>query len=115
MAASGARRRLVVGIDLGTTHSVVAWAERDNPSSPKIFEIPQLVSTSEMAARPLLPSFLYAPLPGEIAADPWGDAPWAIGEVARRRGSEVPGRLVASSKSWLIHPAVDRTAPILPW
>ncbi len=27
----------------------------------------------------------------------------------------MPGRLVASAKSWLSHPAVDRSAPILPW
>jgi molecular chaperone DnaK (HSP70) len=27
----------------------------------------------------------------------------------------VPGRLVASAKSWLSHPQVDRMAPILPW
>ena len=27
----------------------------------------------------------------------------------------MPGRLVASAKSWLCHPGVDRSAPILPW
>jgi hypothetical protein len=27
----------------------------------------------------------------------------------------VPGRLIASTKSWLCHPGVDRTAPVLPW
>src|SRR5207247_683831 len=31
------------------------------------------------------------------------------------QGARVPGRLVASSKSWLCHAAVDRTAAILPW
>src|SRR5207245_1845187 len=35
--------------------------------------------------------------------------------LARDRGARVPGRLVASAKSWLCHAAVDRTAPILPW
>ena len=35
--------------------------------------------------------------------DPFGDAPWVLGEYARRRGAEVAGRLVASSKSWLVH------------
>src|SRR5207253_1842612 len=34
---------------------------------------------------------------------------------ARARGAQVPGRHVASAKSWLCHPAVDRTAAILPW
>jgi molecular chaperone DnaK (HSP70) len=109
------RKRLAVGIDLGTTHTVVAWADPDRHDPPQIFPIPQLVTPSEIEARPLLPSALYAPLPGEVSADPWGDAPWVVGELARRRGNEVPGRLVASSKSWLCHPGVDRGAPILPW
>ena len=104
-----------VGIDLGTTHTVVAWADLAGSAAPAILPIPQLVSATEMAPRPLYPSCLYAPAPGESAADPWGEAPWASGEHARRRGAEVPGRLVASAKSWLCHPGVDRAAPILPW
>ena len=109
------RKRLAVGIDLGTTHTVVAWADLHGDAPPQIFPVPQLVTPSEIEARPLLPSALYAPLPGEVSADPWGDAPWVVGELARRRGGEVPGRLVASSKSWLCHPGVDRGAAILPW
>ncbi len=104
-----------VGIDLGTTHTVVAWADLTAPSTPTVFPIPQLVAPAEIAARPLFPSCLYAPVPGEVVADPWGEAPWTSGELARRRGAEVPGRLVASAKSWLCHPGVDRAAPILPW
>jgi molecular chaperone DnaK (HSP70) len=104
-----------VGIDLGTTHTLVAWTDPARPASPEIFEVPELVTSGEVEARPLLPSFLYAPLAGEVHADLWDDAPWVIGELARRRGQEVPGRLVSSSKSWLCHPGVDRTAAILPW
>src|SRR5207247_491941 len=37
------------------------------------------------------------------------------GLFAREQGARVPARLVASSKSWLCHAAVDRTAAILPW
>src|SRR5580658_41849 len=66
-------------------------------------------------ARPLLASMLFASLPGERSEDPFGDAPWILGEMARRRGAEVAGRLVASSKSWLTHGGVDRRAAILPW
>jgi molecular chaperone DnaK (HSP70) len=106
---------LVVGIDLGTTHTVVAWADAARAADIRLFEIAQLVGPDEVALRPLLPSFLYAALEGERAADPWRDAPWTIGEHARRRGQEVPGRLVTSAKSWLSHSAVDRTAAILPW
>jgi molecular chaperone DnaK (HSP70) len=104
-----------VGIDLGTTHTVVAWADLAHAAAPAVFAIPQLVAPAEVLARPLFPSCLYAPVPGETVADPWGEAPWVSGELARRRGAEVPGRLVASSKSWLCHPRVDRAAPILPW
>ncbi|MDX1605529.1 MAG: Hsp70 family protein, partial [Candidatus Competibacterales bacterium] len=80
-----------------------------------------------MAPRPLLPSFRYHPAAGELDPAecrlPWPEPrlegvdlpPGVVGELARERGSRVPGRLVASAKSWLSHAAVDRTAAILPW
>jgi hypothetical protein len=47
---------------------------------------------------------------------PWdASATYAVGEFARNHGAKVPGRLVSSAKSWLCHPGVDRTAPLLPW
>jgi molecular chaperone DnaK (HSP70) len=103
----------VVGIDLGTTNTAVAWS--DEAGNVAVFDVPQLVTPAEIEARPLFPSKLYAPVAGEVKGDPFGDGPWVLGEAARRRGLEVPGRLVASAKSWLCHAAVDRTAPILPW
>src|SRR5262245_4523344 len=108
--------RYVVGIDLGTTHTVVAYAPIDprrtkTAPEPTVFPIPQLVTTRESEPLLLLPSCLYAPLPGEVS----GDALWITGEAASRRGAEVTGRFVASAKSWLSHAAVDRTAAILPW
>lgn len=105
----------VVGIDLGTTNTIVAWAEVGGASPLNIFPIPQLVTAGETEARALFPSCLYVPLAGEVTTDPFLDAPYATGEFARRRGSEVPGRLVASAKSWLCHAGVDRSAAILPW
>jgi molecular chaperone DnaK (HSP70) len=117
-SSAAARRRSsskAVGIDLGTTHTVVAFADLDGRAPPAVFPIPQLVAPAEIEARPLFPSCLYAPVPGEVVADPWGEAPWVSGALAQRRGAEVPGRVVVSSKSWLCHPRVDRAAPILPW
>ncbi len=116
--------RFAVGIDLGTTNTVVAWAPIDgeaggahdrSAAKARVFDVPQLVAQGEVGKRALFPSALYAPLEQELLQDPFGDAPWILGEHARRRGAEVPGRLVASSKSWLVHADVDRTAPILPW
>ena len=117
----------LVGIDLGTTHSVVAYADATEAQAEiQVFVIEQLVAPGEVAARPLLPSVRYHPAPGELAEEdrrlPWqpdslsqGLPDAVMGELARELGSKVPGRLVTSAKSWLSHPAVDRTAPILPW
>lgn len=116
-------KQYAVGIDLGTTHTVVAYAE---PGSREIrlFDIEQLVAPGEIKALPLLPSLRFHAAPGELPENelrlPWStieDAQQAvvIGTLARRLGAQVPGRLVASAKSWLSHGAVDRLAPILPW
>ncbi|HEY8504436.1 MAG TPA: Hsp70 family protein [Gemmataceae bacterium] len=117
--------RYLVGIDLGTTNSAVAFV--DLQSQPRgggvklqTFPIAQLVGPGEMGERPLLPSYLYLPgphdLPPGAAALPWKpDAHEVVGEFAREQGSRVPGRLVSSAKSWLCHAGVDRIAPLLPW
>ena len=52
-------------------------------------------------------------MPAEtIATNPSADD---IRAKQRARGADVPGRLVASAKSWLCHATVDRSAAILPW
>jgi molecular chaperone DnaK (HSP70) len=113
--------RYIVGIDLGTTNSVVAYADatQDNPS-PAVFEIPQVTAPGTVEAKVLLPSFLYIPAEGELPekalALPWdGTSDLVVGIFAQRRGAEVPARLVASAKSWLSYVGADRSAPILPW
>jgi molecular chaperone DnaK (HSP70) len=113
-----------VGIDLGTTNTVLAFADAGS-GQVDTFAVPQLVAPGEVGTAPLLPSSRYHPLEGELAADalqlPWtqpdvgGVERVAIGRLARSLGAASPGRLVASAKSWLSHPGVDRTAPILPW
>jgi molecular chaperone DnaK (HSP70) len=117
--------RYLVGIDLGTTNSALAYIDLQNRPRVgnlglKTFLIPQLVAAGQVAERPLLPSFLYLPgqhdlPPGSIAL-PWDpNASYAVGEFARNHGAKIPGRLVSSAKSWLSHTGVDRTAPLLPW
>ncbi len=110
----------VIGIDLGTTNSALAWAElADGPVHVQPMGIPQLTSAGEVRQETLLPSFLYIPgvsefPPGSLAL-PWNSSPpFLTGTLARKRGVENAGRLVASAKSWLSHAGVDRTAPILP-
>lgn len=119
------RPRYVVGIDLGTTNSAVAYvdlqaADGDKPHAARVFAVPQLVAPGEFSARTVLPSFLYLPgaheLPPGGAALPWdAQRSYLVGQAALEQGARVPARLVASAKSWLSHAAVDRSAPILPW
>ena len=111
----------LVGIDLGTTHTVVAYAKADNTRQEiQLFQIEQLIALGQVAARPLLPSVRYHPAIGELSeADllfPNGAGESAvIGEAARLLGAKSKGRFVTSAKSWLSHPSVDHTADILPW
>lgn len=119
----------LIGIDLGTTNTVVAYADMTQPLDPEnchIFEIEQLIAPGEIAKRPQLPSFRYHPAKGELNQHdtllPWSektlthDLPMVIiGEWARELGTKVDGRQVVSAKSWLSHPQVDRSANILPW
>lgn len=114
--------RYVVGIDLGTTNCALAYVDtgRGDDAPLTSLAIPQLVQPGAVEERPLLPSFLYLPGPNELPAGslklPWdADRDFAVGEFARNFGSQVPTRLVASAKSWLCHPGVDRRGPILPW
>ena len=115
-------KKYIVGIDLGTSNTVVAYAAPGG-QQVELFEIEQLVGPGQVAARPLLPSVRYHPAAGEIDAGelqlPWPvdetEAPVVAGRLALDLGGQVPGRLVASAKSWLSHAAVDRLAPILPW
>lgn len=117
-------KQYVVGIDLGTSNTVVAYAKAGSDDI-RVFDIDQLVGPGEVAARPLLPSVRYHAAPGELSGDdlqlPWQSARSAaarrtvFGRLAATLGAQVPGRLVASAKSWLSHASVDRTAAILPW
>ncbi len=126
--------RYVVGIDLGTTNTVVAYVElaaagKANAGAGAsgaadvridVFPVPQVVRAGEVRAEPILPSSIYIPagpeLPKGAIALPWDREPKAaVGAFARDQGAEVPSRLVSSAKSWLCHDGVDRRAAILPW
>lgn len=115
--------RYVVGIDLGTTNSALAWVDASVPQDEArvtVAPIAQLVNPGEVAQRSLLPSFMFLPgsmdFPAGSIALPWDPDPkQVVGELARRRGAENASRLVASAKSWLSYAGANRTSPILPW
>lgn len=115
--------RYAIGIDLGTTHCALSYVDVTASDGEKVVQhvlpIPQLTGPGAVESRSLLPSFLYLPHESELAPGDLG-MPWtssqdfAAGEFARTRGAATPIRLVASAKSWLCHPGVDRRAAILP-
>ncbi len=108
--ATSKSKGVALGIDLGTTNSVVGYVH-PGETIPRVFPVPQRITRDTEEARALLPSCLYAPLPGELPGDP----DFVVGAFAKTRGAEVPSRAVQSAKSWLCHAAVDRTAAILPF
>ena len=113
----------IIGIDLGTTNSALAFAPAAVPEGEKaqvqIFAVPQLVNAGEVAPLDLLPSSLYIPGPNEFVegtlALPWNGRPdYIVGQLARTRGVENANRLVSSAKSWLSNQSADPTQPLLP-
>jgi len=115
-------KHFAVGIDLGTTHCVLSYADITDIEaefSQQVMGIPQLTSPSIIEAKLQLPSFLYQAHESELPANsivlPWSEKPdFIIGEIARSLGSKTPIRLVSSAKSWLCHAGIDCKSPILP-
>jgi hypothetical protein len=116
--------RYAIGIDLGTTHSALSYLSLEEGAArgaaQSVLPIAQLTAPGTLEERLLLPSFVYLPNASEFPPGSLG-LPWAkerhevVGELARTHGAKVPHRLVASSKSWLCHPGIDRRGAILPW
>lgn len=121
--ADQANRHFSVGIDLGTTHCVLSYADITDIQADEfkleVMPIPQLTAPGMVQDDYQLPSFLYQPHEAELAQNstnlPWTAKPtYLVGEIARNLGSKTPIRLVSSAKSWLCHAGVDCKSPILP-
>ena len=114
--------RYIVGIDLGTTNCAVAFVDTASTSTNVVpFLVDQWVDWQTRELKSTLPSFHYQWTEREVAdlkatrLPPFAELGFCIGAMARDLGANQAGRSIASAKSWLCHPDVDRTAPILPW
>ncbi len=116
-----------VGIDLGTTNSVVTYCSippqpkaNDRPKIQRL-PIPQAVAAGGVESLDHLPSFIYLPRPAEASTlgIPGGHYPdpsaGVAGVMARTQSAEQPDRVIVAAKSWLCHPKVSRTDAVLPW
>jgi hypothetical protein len=114
--------RYSVGIDLGTTHSVISLidlTDDEDQCDNQILEIPQLTKAGQIEKLKQLPSFIYLPHPDEFSTEsltlPWEDSqPFVVGAMARTAGIKTPLRLISSAKSWLCHPSINPETDFLP-
>lgn len=133
-----------IGIDLGTTNSVVAYtpaqptgaeevrgaAARDQAPAIELLPIPQIVGPGQVESLLSLPSFLYMPRENEIEAlridaamlpgvksPPTFPDPreGVVGVYARQQSADNPQRVVVAAKSWLCHAGIGGTDAVLPW
>src|SRR3954454_8471178 len=99
--------RYVVGIDLGTTNSALAYADTreanaEAPAPIRSLAIPQVVGVNDVGEGPVLPWCLSLPgakeFPAGSPALPWKSAAdRLVGTLARDHGAKVPGRLISSA------------------
>ncbi len=124
--------KYAIGIDLGTTNTVVAYTRIDGEQTEiQLLPIPQLTANSQIESLNFLPSFVFIARP-EAEQEPtsvasvFGTQPYSqasgisssrivVGEYARRAAAERPEQVVVAAKSWLCHRGVDRSQAILPW
>ncbi|MEZ6185471.1 MAG: Hsp70 family protein [Planctomycetota bacterium] len=117
------KTRYVVGIDLGTTNTALAFVDRRSGRKARDvrpFPIEQLTEPGISQPCRTLPSALYLRGEHELTdaqlALPWKQGgQTVVGTLARVQGAKSPQRLITSAKSWLCHPGVDRAGAILPW
>ncbi len=113
-----AHPKFSIGIDLGTSNSVLAFSPLSGEGGSEVLAIPQWDTPSTVTESGTLPSFLYLPeeaIAAQIRGRGPGSGAWVVGRLAQRKASERPGRVAQSAKSWLCHHAADRSAPFLPW
>ena len=108
--------KYTIGIDLGTTNTVVSYLEHQSKGNPEILIIPQFTDTATIEKLNHLPSFIYLGLPNENYQLPWdkSNQSFVVGAYAVKRSTQAPDRTIAASKSWLSHQGVDRRKGLLP-
>jgi molecular chaperone DnaK (HSP70) len=111
--------RYLIGIDLGTTNSVLAYLDAGASGyQPQVLPVLQWDSPVSSVARQTLPSFNYlttsidrqSGFRAGSAEFPVPPGDWVPGIYARNRMADTPSRVIHSAKSWLCHGGIDRTA-----
>lgn len=115
--------RYLIGIDLGTTNSALAYIDTlVSGGSPEILQVEQLDNLDSAIRTPTLPSLACylaeterCAIPADLLSTLVIDDKFACGRYAHGQLSSAPSRVVHSAKSWLAHERIDRHDAILPW
>ena len=115
--------RYLIGIDLGTSNCSLSYIDKRNQEKGiQSLEIEQW-DQGGIVYRSTLPSFSVYLSKGQLKRDE-GRLPchpedyhpkFIVGAKAKDLCSEQADQVIHSSKSWLSHRGVERTAKILPW
>lgn len=108
--------KYIIGVDLGTTNTVLSYIDSQTGNAPTILPIPQFTDAETIESLNYLPSFIYLGLTNEVYRLPWGqnNPNFVVGSYARKRSTQAPDRTIAASKSWLSHQGIDRRKGLLP-
>ncbi len=117
--------RFVIGIDLGTTNSSLAYIDLQaaDVGEPYLLPLAQWENEEQVVEDYRLPSFLWL-LPKSLLKKglwphpsfPEHKTPWVIGRLARSKALSEPLQVVHSAKSWASTGTVaHRLSKILPW
>ena len=113
-------KRYMIGIDLGTTNSALAYVDTQDPDKNiQILKVRQIIAPGEIDALESLPSFLYLPddnsvNSGKFNFDGQEDNSYCVGAYARKIASDQASRVISSAKSWLCSAGQDPTSDFLP-
>ena len=94
-----AHPKFSIGIDLGTSNSVLAFSPLSGEGGSEVLAIPQWDTPSTVTESATLPSFLYLPeeaIAAQIRGRGPGSGAWVVGRLAQRKASETPGRAAKS-------------------
>jgi molecular chaperone DnaK (HSP70) len=89
-----AQPKFSIGIDLGTSNSVLAYSPLSGAGDSEVLAIPQWDTPSTVIDSTTLPSFLYLPeeaIAAQIRSRGLGFGEWIIGRLAQCKASETPG------------------------
>ena len=94
-----AQPKFSIGIDLGTSNSVLTYSPLSGDDGSKVLAVTQWDTPSTVIDSTTVPSFLYLPeeaIAAQLRGRGLDIGGWIVGRRAQRKASEMPGRVAQS-------------------